>query len=133
MEANEYIAYTISRMHLTSMFRFIHSGEGLQHHHRNTQQPNLVSLGELSHVYPTATDMHGTPERHLMQSSELRTANEIKAKNVDSSSLSVVISIDRDTCICSTSSKQYFIWMETEAAYGTNFRSHKGRIITNSA
>lgn len=90
MEANEYLAYTISRMYPTNIFRCIHSGEGLKHHH------GIIQLQE---------NMHGNPERCLMHSSKLETTDEIIGKNADSSSLSVVISINTNTCICSTSSK----------------------------
>lgn len=89
MEANEYLAYTISRMYPTSIFWCIHSGEGLKHHHR------IIQLQEICMIIL----------RCLMHSSELEKTDEIIGKNVDSSCLSVVISINTNACICSTSSK----------------------------
>lgn len=44
MEANEYLAYTISRMYPTNIFRCIHSGEGLKHHHRIIQLQEICMI-----------------------------------------------------------------------------------------
>lgn len=90
MEANEYLAYTISRMYPYQYFQMYSQRRGIK---------------ASSQDYPTTRNMHDNPERCLMHSSELEKTDEIIGKNVDSSCLSVVISINTNACICSTSSK----------------------------